>query len=448
MGRTEPQREAWLIRRAHLMDPSTGVCALRDVLVTDGRVARMADTIPVGDVDTRRVGIIEAEGLWLWPGLVDLHVHFREPGFTHKETIASGGAAAARGGYTTVVCEPNTRPPIDSAGRVQELARKAREDTPVRVYVKAAMTLGREGKRPSDIEALAREPSVVALSDDGDPVTSCAVMAEVCRAAARVGLPLSPHCEDSPRALADYQLGAAPGFEPGEPYANEPAYIERDLRLAQRYGGPVHFSHVSLASSVELIRQFRARASRGVGVTFEVTPHHLLLSADDFETQPPRVTPPLRSAADRDALQAALVAGAVDAVASDHAPHTEQDKARGASGLIGLETTLGLVLTHFVHTGRLTPLAAACVLSTRPAQILGVAGGTLAVGQPADMVLIDPDEEWEVRADELASLSRNTPYQGWKLRGRAVWVAVWGRTAFVHSSLRQRVHPVMEAAGP
>jgi len=194
MGRTEPQREAWLIRRAHLMDPSTGVCALRDVLVTDRRVARMADTIPVGDVDTRRVGIIEAEGLWLWPGLVDLHVHFREPGFTHKETIASGGAAAARGGYTTVVCEPNTRPPIDSAGRVQELARKAREDTPVRVYVKAAMTLGREGKRPSDIEALAREPSVVALSDDGDPVTSCAVMAEVCRAAARVGLPLSPHC--------------------------------------------------------------------------------------------------------------------------------------------------------------------------------------------------------------------------------------------------------------
>jgi len=392
--------------------------------------------------------VVEASGLWLWPGLIDLHVHLREPGFTHKETLASGGRAAARGGYTAVVCEPNTSPPIDTPERAGELAEKARRDSPVRVYLKAAMTAGREGRRPADIGALARVPSVVALSDDGDPLTRLDVMEEVCRAAARVGLPLSPHCEDSERALADYREGAAPGFEPAGPYANEARYVRRDLELARRWGCQVHFSHVSLAESVDLLRRFRLASGAGARVSFELAPHHLLLCTADYEAgQPPRVNPPLRSAADRRALQEALLGGEADAVASDHAPHAAQDVARGASGLIGLETTLGLVLTHFVHAGRMSALAAARALSTRPAQVFGLPGGSLSVGRPADLVLIDPQEEWMVRAEEFASLSRNTPYEGWRLRGRAVGVMVEGRLVYARDSLRSRINYRQETAG-
>ena len=442
MTRAPDQPCAWLIRRVHVMDPSTGQCGVRDVLVAEGRIARVAERIP--SEEAPRTAAVECEGLWLWPGLVDAHVHFREPGFAHKETIASGSAAALRGGYTAVVCEPNTMPPIDTPELVRSLARKARRDGAIRVYFKAAMTTGREGTRPSDIEAMAREPSVVALSDDGDPVTRLDVMERVCRDAARIGLLLTPHCEDSPRALRDYQAGARPGFEPGEPYTNEARYVERDLALARRWGCRVHFSHVSLAESVELIRRFRAQEDGGALVTYEVTPHHLLLSAADYPAgQAPKVCPPLRSPTDRDALQEALTSGQADAVASDHAPHLAHEKAAGASGLIGLETSLGLVLTEFVHTGRLDPLDAARAMSTRPAQVLGLPAGSLATGRAADMVFIDPEERWRVRADDLASLSRNTPYDGRGLWGRAVGVMVGGRVAFARESFRSRMN-----AGP
>ncbi len=447
MNRTGLQVGTWLIRRAHLMDPSSGVSAVQDLVVEGGRVAALAEEMPPAEA-AGRFGVIEAEGLWLWPGLVDVHVHFREPGFAQKETISSGGAAAARGGYTTVVCEPNTSPPIDSPELARRLAEKAEVESPVRIYFKAAMTAGREGRWPSDIEALAKEPSVVALSDDGDPVTDPSVMQGVCRAAARAGMLLSPHCEDSPRALSEYEEGRDPGFEPGEPYESETRFIERDLALARRLGCRVHFSHVSLASSVELLRRFREEGGGAGTATFELTPHHLLLSRADFGAgELPRVTPPLRSPADRGALQAALTGGAADAVASDHAPHTPEDKARGASGLIGLETTLGLVLTYFVHTGRLSPLAAARAMSTRPAEVFGLPAGSLMVGRAADMVFIDPDERWKVRADEFASLSRNTPYEGWRLRGRAVGVMVGGRMAFAGDSFRPRLNLKQEVAG-
>ena len=438
----QPDTDRWLIRGAELADPSTGAHGRRDVLIEAGRVAEVAESI-APQAAARRcaapLALIDADGLWLWPGLVDLHVHFREPGFTRKETIASGGAAAARGGYTTVVCEPNTLPPIDSPALVRELAAKAAAESPVRVYFKAAMTAGRAGERVSDIEALVREPSVAALSDDGDPVTRIAVMEEVCRRAARVGIPLSPHCEDSPRALAECAAGADCGFQRTDPYRNEAGYIERDIALARRWGCRVHFSHVSLAQSVEVLRKSRQECP-AAGITFEVAPHHLLLSAADYAAgAAPTVVPPLRSPADRQAVQDALTDGLADAVASDHAPHTAEDKAKGATGLIGLETTLGLMLTHFVHTGRLGPLAAARVMSTRPAEILGLAAGSLAPGRAADAVLIDPNEQWRVRAEESASLSRNTPYDGWSLRGRAVGVLVAGRMVFQRDSLRDRL---------
>ena len=384
--------------------------------------------------------VIDATGLWLWPGLVDIHVHFREPGFTRKETIASGCAAALRGGYTSVVCEPNTDPPLDSAELATELHKRAEAAGPVRVHFKAAMTQGRAGRKAGDFGALAACPHVVALSDDGDPVTDAALMEEICRRAAAAGLPLSPHCEDSRRALEDYGAGAQPGFEVGPPYSNEANYVARDLALAARTGCRVHFSHVSLARSVELIEQYRAGGRSAADVTFEVTPHHLLLCKSDYAPgAAPSVCPPLRAAEDRDALRECLARGAPDAVASDHAPHTREDTERGATGLIGLETTLGLMLTHFVHTGALSPLEAAGLLSTRPARVLRLPAGSLAVGQPADMVFIDPDEEWTVRADEFASLSHNTPYEGWPMCGRAVAVAVGGNLAFRLPSFEGRI---------
>ena len=432
--------QTWLIRRAHLMDPATGVDGRRDVLVEGGRVAQVAEEIRREALPGQQGGVIEADGLWLWPGLVDVHVHFREPGLTHKETIASGGAAAVRGGYTSVVCEPNTEPPVDSPELARALAEKARKESPARVYFKAAMTEGREGKRLAAVEQLAKEPSVVALSDDGDPIATLELMEQVCAAAARLGLLLSPHCEDSPRALAHYAAGASPGFEPGEAYANEGRYIERDMTLAQRFGCRIHFSHVSLARSVELIERFRRDCVAPEKTTFEVSPHHLLLSASDFQPgRVPRVNPPLRSPSDREAIQRALLDGVADAIASDHAPHTRGDKERGAYGLIGLETTLGLVLTHFVHIGRLAPIEAARHMSTRPAQIFGLPAGSLAAGQAADVVLIDPHEPWQVCAEDFASLARNTPYEGWTLRGRAVAVLVGGRMVYQRDSFRHKV---------
>lgn len=439
--------QTYLIRGARVADPSTDLWAHRDVLVADGRVAQVAPEISVSVARSAGKGtvrVVEAEGLWLWPGLVDLHVHFREPGYTHKETMASGCRAALRGGYTAVVCEPNTDPPIATPELVAELAGRAAEQSPVRVFFKATMTKGRRGQAPADMEALARQERVVALSDDGDPIVRREVVEEVCKRAARVGLPLSPHCEDSARSLAAYSAGTRPGFEPRPAHQNEALYIGRDAGLAVRWGSAVHFSHVSLEESLCVLRHIREEAP-SAPVTLECAPHHLLLSAQDFDPDAiPKVNPPLRTPSDRQALQDALVAGEIDAIASDHAPHTAEEKEAGASGFIGLETTLALILTEFVHPGRLAPLDATAFMSTRPAAILGLAAGGVCAGGRADLTLIDPDVEWTVRAEEFASLSRNTPFEGRRLRGRAVGTMIDGRLEFARQSLRARIEETQE----
>lgn len=436
-----------LIQGVRLVDPAAGIDGRRDVLVAGGRVLSVGDEISLEKAHAaldrgehgKGMTLIRGDGLWLWPGLVDAHVHFREPGFTEKETLQTGALAAAAGGYTSVICEPNTEPAVDSVDIVRHLTEKARRESIVHVYFKAAMTRGRMGKGPTDVPALAREDGVVALSDDGDPVVDAAVMECVCRAAAESGVVLAPHCEDSPRALEQLAAGVSPGFEPGEPYANETNYIERDLQLADRCGCRIHFSHVSLAGSVGVIADFRARSAEASGVTFEAAPHHLLLSTEDFaESDVPKVNPPLRSAEDRRALCDALAAGLVNAIASDHAPHTAQDKASGASGLIGLETTLGLVLTHFVAEGRLSAPDAVGLLSLSPARIFGLPAGTLRPGAPADMVLIDPEAEWTVDPGEFRSKSRNTPFGGRRLRGKAVATYVGGDEVFCVSGFDRR----------
>ena len=422
-----------LIRGARLIDPAAGVDARRDLLAREGRVALLAPEI--SHTMARGPRVIDAEGLWLLPGLVDPHVHFRDPGFPEKETLASGARAAAAGGYTTVICEPNTAPPIASLEVVQELARKARREACVRVYVKAAMTRNRAGEEPADLVALGQHETVVAFSDDGDPVVDPDVMEQVCRAAALAGLPISPHCEDSPRALKQIAEGLSPGFDPGQPYTNEARYIARDALLAARCGCRAHFSHVSLPESLVAI----AAASPEAAFTCEVTPHHLLLCRDQYaEGRAPKVCPPLRSAAQRDALRCALISGKVACIASDHAPHSEADKQAGASGFIGLETTLGLVLTHLVAQDGLSLLRAIELMSTAPARIFGLEAGSLAPGMPADVALVDPDREWTVRPSEFQSLSANTPYAGRRLRGKAVATYVAGREVYADPEFESR----------
>jgi dihydroorotase len=444
--RSQPY-ETWLIRGAHVADPASGLWERRDILVGGGRILEVARTVP--SHRARRAGsgrckFLNAEDLWVWPGLVDLHVHFREPGYTHKETLASGCRAALRGGYTSVVCEPNTSPPIDSPGLVTKLAARAREESPVRVFFKAAMTAGREGEEVADVEALARQDRVVALSDDGDPVVHPRIMEAVCRRAARVGLPLSPHCEDSPRSISAYDSGVSPGFEPGPVQHNEARYIDRDMRMARRWGCPVHFSHVSLEASLAVVRRVREECP-AAPVTLECAPHHLLLSKEDYEPgSVPNVNPPLRGASDRRALQEALVAGDVDVIASDHAPHSEAEKEEGASGFIGLETSLALILTEFVHPGRIKPVDAANCMSFRPAEILGLPGGRVCAGQGADLTIIDPEEKWTVRSTQFASKSRNTPFEGRRLRGRVVGVMINGGLEFTRGCVQDRIEQNQE----
>jgi len=451
----DPVSQAILIRDARLVDPSVPLDGVCHLLAISGEVVEVGENLTperAGKLLTcvglrpSSLLVIDGTGLWLWPGLVDGHVHFREPGFAEKETFATGGQAAAAGGYTSVVCEPNTEPALDTPTRIRQAARRAAASACIRVYLKAAMTKGRAGKAPVDFGTLAAMPEVAAFSDDGDPVVSVRTMEEVCRAAAEANALLTPHCEDSPQALRNL-LEVDPGFQPQEPYTNESQYIERDLGLAERHRCRIHFSHVSLGGSVRAITDFRRRSAAADNVTFEVTPHHLLLSADDFTAERrPCVTPPLRSAADREALQSALANGIVDGVASDHAPHTARDKQQGASGLIGIETTLGIVLTHFVSRGRLSALAAADVLSTAPARILRLPAGSLRPGAAADMVLIDPEREWIVRPEEFFSKARNCAFAGWKLIGRALCTLVAGRIVYAHESLHGRISTMTEDA--
>jgi dihydroorotase len=434
---------ATLIRNVRLVDPGAGVDETTDVLTAWGTVQATGAGLTPDVVSSKHavkdLQVLDGRGLWLWPGLVDVHVHLRDPGYTQKEDIYTGGAAAAAGGYTSVVCEPNTDPPLDTVERVRELASRARDEAAVRIYVKAAMTRGRSGGEPVDVAALAAEDAVVALSDDGDPVVDPGLVLRIFGLCAEADLLASPHCEDSPRTLERIAGGVDPGFEPAEPYHNEANYIERDIRIAREAGCRVHFSHVSLRQSMRAILDARRGQAHPPMVTWEVAPHHLLLAREQFgEDEVPMVNPPIRPAAERDGLREAFCNGQVDCLASDHAPHTARDKAEGACGLIGMETTLGLILTHLVRPGHLAAADAVRLMSTQPARIYRLPGGTLAPGATADMVLIDPEQKWTVRADEFRSRSRNTPYEGWELTGRALATWVAGRRVFHRPELEER----------
>ncbi len=425
-----------IIRNGHLIDPAAGVDAAKDVLLKDGRVAEIASPGKLKHVEDAEV--LDAAGLIVAPGLIDIHVHLREPGQTYKETIATGTAAAAAGGFTSVAAMPNTVPVNDSP----ELTRWMQEPergAAVRVFPIAAATRGSKGEQINDFIAL-KAAGAVAVTDDGHPILKDNIMRETLAAAARAGLSVIQHAEDTRMTKgASMNLGPVSfrlGLR-GMPPEAESSLVERDIRLVTELRDlhpHLHVAHTSTAAAVAAVRQARRN---GLRVTCEVAPHHFLLTDEHvglYDTHA-KMNPPLRSAADRDAMIEGLLDGVVDAIATDHAPHAQHEKEvefeHAPNGITGLETALGLAL-RWLHSEWKMPLGRVLnLMSAQPAALLGLKGrGTLAVGSHADAVIFDPKERWTWRATESKSKAKNTPFDGWEMQGRVRWTISEGRIAY------------------
>ncbi len=421
--------DSLLIRGGRVIDPANDVDDLLDLLIDKGTVATLGRNLgaPAG------TPVYEAAGLIVAPGFIDAHVHLREPGFEAKETIATGTAAAASGGICAVVAMPNTVPPPDCAAHLRMVTTRAAATGTVRVYPLGCITRGREGRRLAPLDKLARA-GAVGFSDDGDPVTDPDLMQAALAQARTLGLPLSPHEELKPGRNAGPE--AAPAFHGASPEAEE-GMIARDLELVRLTGGHLHVAHVSTAQGVALIR--RAREA-GLPVTCEATPHHLTLTQEALTRHGSnaKMNPPLRTSRDVEALCQGLRDGSIDVIATDHAPHTEAEKAlpldQAPCGIVGLETAVGLTLTHLVHAGALDLKTAVDRWSRQPARIFGLPGGRLNPGSPGDVTVLDLEREWTVDPERFRSKGRNTPFGGWPLRGKAVATIVGGCIVFQDST--------------
>jgi dihydroorotase len=426
-----------LIKGGRVIDPANGVDGVMDLLLRDGRVAE-AGSIVSAPAGTRTV---DAAGLVVTPGLVDLHTHLREPGFEYKETIESGTAAAAAGGFTTVCAMPNTEPALDTAAAIEFVRRSARVTGWVRVYPIGAITRGRKGKQLAEMVELA-EAGAIAFSDDGDCVTDTAVMRNALEYSLIVRRPIVQHAEDKSLSaggqINEGSVSARLGLK-GWPSQAEEIVVARDVHLAELTGAHLHVAHVSTAGSLEHVRRAKQRGWR---VTAEVTPHHLTLSDDlvgghwwsataalpPYDTST-KVNPPLRTSEDSEALIAGLKEGVIDCIATDHAPHASTDKeceyALAAFGISNIETALGSVM-GLVHAGKLGLAEAVATMTSRPAAVFNLPAGTLSPGAPADVTLFDPEREWCVDPQQLRSKGKNTPLAGHFLRGQVVITVVGG----------------------
>lgn len=414
---------ALLIKGGYVVDPASDFEGYADVLVKNGKIEAVSPNITTNP----SVRIIDATNKHVIPGLIECHVHFREPGLEYKEDIRTGSRAAAKGGYTTVICEPNTNPPIDSPAIVDLLTERILEKSIIKVFAKACITKGSLSEELTDIAALAKNTRIKALSDDGNPVFNDALMCKACELSVQHAIIISPHCEDSPFYLNKIKdIPGATRF-PGEPYSHETDFARRDIRFTEQAKGRLHISHISLKDTLAAIQQAK---ERGIGkFTCEVTPHHLLLdnSFRDKDGNMPRTNPPLRSRMDVEAMQNGLASGIIDVIATDHAPHTDDDLKKGATGFVGLETALGVLLTKLVHTGIITFKELIIKMSANPARIFQINGGSLAAGMPADITIIDKNKEWTVDVNAFESKGRNCPFHGWKLKGQVLATIVNGK---------------------
>ncbi len=432
-----------LIRNGHLIDPAAGVDAPKDLLLRDGRVAEIAapGKIKAGN-GASDIQILDATGLTVAPGLIDIHVHLREPGQGYKETIATGTAAAAAGGFTSVAAMPNTIP-VNDTPEVTRWMQAPERGAHIRVFPIGAATRGSKGETLNDFAAL-KAAGAVAVTDDGRPILKDSVMRETLAAAARVGLSVIQHAEDT-RLTQGASMNAGPtafklGLR-GMPPEAEYGLVERDIRLVTELRDArahLHVAHTSTAAAVAAVRQARRN---GLRVTCEVAPHHFLLTEEhvgQYNTNA-KMNPPLRSAADRDAMLEGILDGVVDAIATDHAPHASHEKEvefeHAPNGITGLETALGLCL-RWLHEEYKMPLGRILsLMSAQPAALLGLKGrGTLAPGSFADVVVFDPKAEWTYHAREGHSKSHNTPFDGWTMQGKVRWTISEGRIAYTSQS--------------
>ncbi|HEY7412400.1 MAG TPA: dihydroorotase [Vicinamibacteria bacterium] len=417
-----------LLKGGRVVDPAQGLDAVLDVMLADGVVADVG-----GRVAARGAEVFDAAGLVVCPGFIDLHTHLREPGREDKETVATGTRAAAAGGFTAVCAMPNTEPVNDNAGTTRFVLEQARARGLVRVYPIGAITKGSRGEELAEYGEL-REAGCVAVSDDGRPVASARVMRRALEYARAFDLAVIDHCEEPSlsqgASMNEGRVATLLGLR-GAPAMAEALVVERDAQLAELVGGRVHIAHLSAAASVDAVRRAKAR---GVRITAEATPHHLLLTDQavkdsDYDTRT-KMNPPLRAEADRLAVLAGLGDGTIDCIATDHAPHTVDDKKvefdQAAFGIVGLETAVSLCLDRLVRPGLLDLVRLVELLSAGPAHVLGLPGGTLAPGAPADVTVLDLDRKVKVDPDRFHSKGRNTPFAGWALRGAPVATIVGG----------------------
>lgn len=401
-----------------------------DILVEGNKIIKIAPQIEGAEHK-----VIDVSGKLITPGFIDMHVHLREPGFEAKETIATGTAAAARGGFTTVACMPNTRPVIDTPATVELILKKAKEEGSVRVLPMGAISVRELGKELTDMAAL-KEAGVVALSDDGVGVQSSKMMKDAMNIAVELGLPIVAHCEDDSLieggCVHEGVFSEKQGLK-GIPSEAETIHIGRDIILAEATGVHYHICHISTADGVRLVRDAK---QRGVKVTAEVCPHHLILCDEDIPGDDAnyKMNPPLRSQRDRDALVAGLKDGTIDMIVTDHAPHTTEEKQRGMAlapfGIVGLETAFPLMYTKFVKTGAFTLQEVVDRMTKVPADVFNLPYGTIEEGAIADLTVIDLETEKEVDPQTFASKGHNTPFTGWKLAGWPVLTMVDGKIAW------------------
>ena len=424
-----------LLKGGRVVDPSTSTDGMFDVLIADdGTIARIGRDLPVNGARVYEV----RRGAIVAPGLIDIHVHLREPGQEHKETVATGTAAAVAGGFTAVACMPNTDPVNDHAGITQFILKKASEAALARVYPIGAVSIGSRGEQMAELGEQ-KAAGCVAFSDDGHPVRTALLMRRVLEYAGMLGAPVIDHCEDPSLkgdGVAHEGVHAAALGLRGIPGVAESVMVERDVALAELTGAPVHIAHMSARESIRAVRRGK---EQGVRVTCEVAPHHFTLSDEaldgtvKYDTNL-KMNPPLRGKPDVQAMLDGIADGTVDVIATDHAPHHLDEKMvefdRAPFGIVGLETAVPLVFDRLVHTGLIGIGRMIELLSVNPARVINVPGGTLRAGAPADISLLDPDMKVAIRAERLRSKSKNTPFDGWDLRGGVVATFVGGKLVY------------------
>lgn len=420
-----------LIRNGHVLNPADGWDQKADILVEDGQICQISAD-PILETDAE---VIEAEGLYVMPGFIDLHVHLRDPGLTYKETLYTGGMAAAHGGFTTICAMPNTKPVTDTPEKIAELVQRAALESPVHVLPIGAITLGMEGNETTDIAGM-KKAGAIAVSEDGKSVMDSAVYAEGMKKAADAGLPVFAHCEDI-RLVRGGVMNAGKKAEElglrGITNAVEDIIAIRDILLAEETGVKLHLCHCSTRNSVPMVAHAK---EKGLPVTAEVCPHHFAMSEENITEDHGRfkMNPPLRAPEDVQALKEGIRAGVMTCISTDHAPHAETEKNvsmnQASFGIVGLETAFALSVTELVEGGYLTPMQLAAQMSWNPAQVIGIPKGNLQVGKCADITIVDLNEKWTVNSSEFLSKGKSMPFEGWTLTGRVKYTICDGKIVF------------------